>query len=122
MQRHLTHGHLFCLPGQKSGITSKGKTGWKQLSHNVIYVDVDTINSKYPVTPRYITSIHGDRDQWRVQGAHSIYNPESDGFRVYLLYPSVTAAEADQKGWAISWVGSYGASSTKCGVFTLSAH
>jgi hypothetical protein len=78
------------------------------MKRNLIYVDVDTINSKYPVTPRYVTSIHGTRDHWKVQGAHSVYNPESDGFRVYLLYPDITVAEAEKKQWTIAWIGSYG--------------
>ena len=83
--------------GRKSGVTTAGKTDWKQMKRNLIYVDVDTINSKYPVTPRYVTSIHGTKDHWRVQGTHSVYNPESDGFRVYLLYPDVTVADAERK-------------------------
>jgi len=94
-------------PGRKSGVTTAGKTDWKQMKRNLIYVDVDTINSKYPVTPRYVTSIHGTRDHWKVQGAHSVYNPESDGFRVYLLYPDITVAEAEKKQWTIAWIGSY---------------
>ena len=89
-------------------MTTAGKTDWKQMKRNLIYVDVDTINSKYPVTPRYVTSIHGTKDHWRVQGTHSVYNPESDGFRVYLLYPDVTVADAERKHWTIAWVGSYG--------------
>jgi hypothetical protein len=78
------------------------------MKRNLIYVDVDTINSKYPVTPRYVTSIHGTQDHWRVEGSHSVYNPESDGFRVYLLYPDITVAEAEKKRWTIAWIGSFG--------------
>lgn len=93
--------------GRRSGITTAGHTGWKQFSQNLIYVDVETVNSRYPVAPRYVTSIHGERDHWRAEGAHSIYNSEADGFRIYLLFPSITPKLAEKNKWTIAWVGSY---------------
>jgi hypothetical protein len=93
--------------GRRSGVTTSGHTGWTSLSQDIVYVDVDTMNSRYPVTPRYVTAVNGERDHWRVRGAHIIYNPESDGFRVYLVYPAITPEAAEKKKWTISWIGSY---------------
>ena len=93
--------------GRRSGRTTPGHTGWVQFSQNLIYVDVDTVNSRYPVTPRYVTSLHGERDHWRAEGAHAVYNPESDGFRVYLLFPAITPKQAEKYKWSIAWIGSF---------------
>jgi hypothetical protein len=43
-----------------------------------------------------------------VKGISSIYNPTPKGFRIYLMSvegPAPTPAFANEKGWAIQWLG-----------------
>ena len=47
------------------------------------------------------TSIHGGRDHWKVQGAHSIYEPSPKGFRLFVVFPTeITAAFAEADAFA----------------------
>jgi hypothetical protein len=95
--------------GRTSGITKPGITGWKRFAKDTIYVDVNTTACNYPTTPSYVTAIHGSADHWRTQGVHSIYYPQKDGFRVYVMHAAsegITPAEAERKSWSIAWVGS----------------
>ena len=95
--------------GRTSGITKPGLTGWKRFAKDTIYVDVNTTACAYPSTPSYVTSIHGSADHWRTQGVHSIYYPQADGFRVYVMHAAaegITPEEAERKRWSIAWMGS----------------
>ena len=95
--------------GANSGITNAGKTGWKSLqdTQNVIYVDVNTEKSQLAQSPRYVTSLHGGKNHWRAQGVHSIYEPNENGFRVFLVYPEpILPQYAEDNGWAVAWIGS----------------
>jgi hypothetical protein len=94
--------------GRSAGITKPGVTGWKQFAKDTIFVDVDTTKCGYKKTPSYVTAIHGSYDHWRVQGVHAVYTPTATGFRVYVASPAekLSAAEAETKKWALSWVGS----------------
>ena len=87
----------------------KHDTGWQQLrgTHNVIYTDVDTTKSALSASPRYVASLHGNDQHWQAQGAHSIYEPTSSGFRVFLVFPTtITPGQAEAKGWHLAWIAS----------------
>jgi hypothetical protein len=95
--------------GKTSGVTKAGATGWKKVANtnNILYVDVDTKSSDFKSTPKYITSIHGGSNHWRVTGAHAVYNPKKDSLRMYVVYPSaITPAIAEASDWTIAYVGS----------------
>jgi len=95
--------------GKSSGITEAGKSGWAQVpkTKNALFIDVSTEKSQYASTPRLVTSIHGGRDHWKLQGAHSIYEPSPKGFRIFCVFPTeVTAAFAEEQKWQVAWVGS----------------
>jgi len=95
--------------GKTAGRTASGATGWKSVPHtkNVIYADVPTTSSGFTATPRYISSIHGGANHWKVTGAHAIYKATKDGFRVYIVYPvALTPAFAELNQWTIAYVGS----------------
>jgi hypothetical protein len=95
--------------GKSAGRTVDGATGWKKVAKtkNVVYVDVDTSKSEFPSCPRYVTSLHGASDHWKVQGVHAVYHPEKKHFRIFAIYPTeITAAEAEGRKWTISWTGS----------------
>jgi len=93
---------------QKAGVTKPGKSGWKQFAKDTVYVDVDTSACKYTDTPSIVTALHGASDHWRTQGVHSIYRATKTGFRVYVSHANVklTAAMAEEKKWAVAWIGS----------------
>jgi hypothetical protein len=94
--------------GKHGGLTDPGNTGWKQYAKDTIYVDVDTKLCGYSKTPVYIPSIHGSYDHWRTTGVHSVYDATQTSFRIYVMHASksLTAADAEKKKWAISWIGS----------------
>ena len=95
--------------GKTSGHTKLGNTGWAPLkdTKNVLFVDVNTEKSEYEVAPRYVTALQGGNNHWKAQGIHSIYQPNQNGFRVFLVYPTaITAQYAEAQKWAVSWVGS----------------
>jgi hypothetical protein len=94
--------------GRHGGLTKAGNTGWKQFALDTVVADVDTTACGYEVKPSYVAALHGAKDHWRTQGAHSLYFPTKTGFRVYIMHGSknMTAAEAETNGWAIGWIGS----------------
>jgi hypothetical protein len=95
--------------GKTSGHTKLGNTGWAPLkdTKNVLYADVNTEKCEYEAAPRYVTSLQGGNNHWKAQGIHSIYEPNQNGFRVFLVYPTaITAQYAESQNWAVSWVGS----------------
>jgi hypothetical protein len=108
--------------GSNAGETVKGFTGWKEITfekddmilaaQKTIFADVDTkdcgFNDKtyYPIRPRYLISVHGVKNHWRVMGGHIAYNPTRKGLRVYASYDRyITAMQAEQFKWTVSWVG-----------------
>jgi hypothetical protein len=95
--------------GKSSGITGTGATGWRSVkgTKNVLVADVKTTASDYLTTPRYVVSLHGEKNHWMVQGAHSIYHPKKDSFRVFAVYPTpITPKQAEEWKWRVAWVGS----------------
>jgi hypothetical protein len=94
--------------GSNTGITVAGNTGWKQhpKSTTSIYVDVDTKDCQYSTAPKYFTAISGFIVYWRAMGAHIIYFPKVESFRVYVVYDKpLTPTMAEGFKWAISWIG-----------------
>ncbi|MFP2927211.1 M57 family metalloprotease [Pyxidicoccus sp. 3LG] len=86
-----------------TGQTAYGATGWQQYSADGIYLDVSTAGCGYGGTPLYFTSIGGDSGHWQSSGATAIYDSTSTGFRVYVSYPGITPAQANQWGWHLNW-------------------
>jgi hypothetical protein len=86
-----------------TGQTASGATGWQQYSADGIYLDVSTSGCGFASTPLYLTSIGGASGHWQSLGATSIYLPSPTGFRVYVNYPGITPALANQYGWHLNW-------------------
>jgi len=97
--------------GANGGVTVSGDTGWKQdastESANTLYTDVDTSECGFSAQgPRYFASIHGDKNQWRLQGGHNVYSPTATGFRIYVTMDApVLPSVAEANNWTVSWVG-----------------
>jgi len=90
-----------------AGFTYPGDTKWQQYGENGIYVDVDTSQAGFAVTPLYFTSLGGDLDHYMVTGSTSIYDASPIGFRIYLHCSDETAISpeiANEKGWHILWI------------------
>jgi hypothetical protein len=64
---------------------------------------VNTASCGFTSTPLYFTSIGGESGHWASTGATSIYTPTATGFRVYVRYPGITPAVANQYGWHLNW-------------------
>jgi len=107
--------------GRTSGQTLPGSTGWTKLNgaDNALMLDINTKKSAlqcpmYGVSGggaqchvRYVVSLQGEEDHWRVQGGHAIYNPTLESFRMFLVHPmNVTETYAENFGWSVAWVGS----------------
>ena len=86
------------------GQTDPKKTNWIQYNHGGIYVDIDTSSAEFSSTPYYFTSLSGHTNNWMAQGVTSIYLPTAKGFRVHVGYRELTAEQAKQWGWSISWI------------------
>lgn len=86
------------------GRTDPQKTNWRQYNRGGIYVDIDTSSAGFSSTPYYFTSLSGHTNNWMAQGVTSIYLPTAKGFRVHVGYRELTAAQAKQWGWSISWI------------------
>lgn len=86
------------------GRTDPKKTDWVQYNRGGIYVDIDTSSAGFSSTPYYFTSLSGHTNNWMAQGVTSIYLPTTKGFRVHVGYRELTAAQAKQWGWSISWI------------------
>jgi hypothetical protein len=116
--------HLSWLAdsGSSGGCTNPGHTGWKQAAvgwdgkkgsawtRKALFVDVDTSPWGFVQAPRYFTMLHGAKDHYKTQGSNIVYFPTATGFRVYVVSNDspVTAAQAEAKKWAISWMGGCG--------------
>jgi hypothetical protein len=107
---------------KRSGMTAPNSGIWNNLegTNNVIYADVNTENSEFHhadnAAPRYVTSIHGGNNHWKVQGGHAVYSPTTQGFRIFLVYPDDVsqlgstdnlADFAETNGWSVAYIGSY---------------
>jgi hypothetical protein len=86
-----------------TGQTPQGATGWQQYSSEGIYLDVNTSGCGFGATPLYLTSIGGNGGHWATSGATAIYYPSATGFRVYVRYPGITVAQANEWGWHLNW-------------------
>jgi hypothetical protein len=91
-------------PSLCAGTTIPGATDWKVYGSKYIYVDVDTSKCKFLNTPKYVTSMQGTSSHWKSRGSSEIYSPTPTGFRIYI-YLEVSPATANQRGYAINWVG-----------------
>jgi hypothetical protein len=88
------------------GMTPEWYTNWQDTSTaDTIRLDVDTSQCAFTATPAYFTSIGGSSHHYMVEGSTSIYLATATGFTVYLYYPGITAALANQYGWQINWQG-----------------
>ena len=96
-----------------AGMTQPGKTGWQETevatAGAYLFVDVPTQRSGFDGTPRYFPTLvtgTGSPAVSRVQGAHVVYHPKKDSFRLYAIYGgALTAAQAEGAKWAVSWIG-----------------
>jgi hypothetical protein len=100
--------------GANSGITVAGSTGWKVETSSslsisattTLFTDVDTTGSGFRSQPSYFSSLHGNKNHWKLQGGHNIYNPTTGNFRLYVQYNGVvTAKQAEHYNWTVSWIG-----------------
>ncbi|MBN1605427.1 MAG: trypsin-like serine protease [Polyangiaceae bacterium] len=88
-----------------SGQSAPG-AGWQQYGSNGVYLDVDTTECEFDAVPLYFTSLGGSQ-HWTTRGVTSVYSPTTDGFRVYINEPGITAAEASRRKWHVNWEGVY---------------
>ncbi|MBI3801828.1 MAG: hypothetical protein HY268_33265 [Deltaproteobacteria bacterium] len=86
------------------GRTDPLKTQWVQYNDGGIYVDIDTSSAGFASTPSYFTSLSGHTNNWMAQGVTSIYLPTAKGFRVHVGYRALTAAQAKNWDWSVSWI------------------
>jgi hypothetical protein len=80
------------------------QTPWKRYNQGGIYVDIDTSRAGFTATPYYFTSLSGHTNNWLAQGVTSIYLPTATGFRVHVGHRELTAEQANNWGWSISWI------------------
>ena len=99
------------------GSTEPGATGWVKYGDKDgfgIFVDVDTSNAGFMVTPMYFTSIEGTGGHWDAQGVSAIYDASPTGFRVHIkrtdrkATKEFTPAAANSRRWHIRWFGIQG--------------
>src|SRR5262245_9306325 len=86
------------------GRTDPQKTQWVQYNDGGIYLDIDTASAGFSSTPYYFTSLSGHTNNWMAQGVTSIYSPTAKGFRVHVGHRELTAAQAKNWDWSISWI------------------
>ncbi len=84
------------------GRSEPGASGWKDYKGKGLYLEVDTSDCGYKVTPQYITSMGGAGWHWATEGSTAIYFPTPTGFSIYLV-TSLTAKEAEARKWHINW-------------------
>jgi len=94
----------------RSGQTIPGRTGWQPYDNSTrgIFLDVDTRSAGFASTPRYIASLQGSSGVWMTSGGSEVYEPTSQGFRVYVRFTDgtpITPEQANKDGWHIVWVG-----------------
>jgi hypothetical protein len=92
-----------------TGRTFSGNTGWQQYNENGVYLDVYMGACPFSTTSAIFTSLGFPASESvhylaaeSIQGVTSIY-PTTDGFRVYLRKPGITAAFAEQRGFQLNW-------------------
>jgi hypothetical protein len=100
--------------GGTSGI---GWHDWTMAGSSGLYIDVDTTECDFKLTPGYVTSVQGDAGHWQLIGVNSIYSATKDGFRVYVWHPQLRGSYlqyfAKRYNWRVNWVAD---SSAKAGV------
>jgi hypothetical protein len=87
-----------------TGRTTEGSTNWLQYNTDGIYVDIDTSACDFTSTPIYISNLAGNGDNWTATGGSSPYSRTATDFRIYVYYPGMTPAAANNKGWHINWM------------------
>ena len=78
-QSNLTEPIVY--PNHCGGVSSY--TRWAYYSPTGIYMQINTSNCNFNITPLYYTSIIGDRLQNDLTGCRAIYFPSQYGFRIY---------------------------------------
>jgi hypothetical protein len=96
------------------GETTPYSTAWQQTTGvtDVVWVDVDTSPALFNSTmnPVYFTNLSGDTRLFRTYGVTSVYFPDYNSFRVYVVYKPengelVTPTSANNWGWHVKWCG-----------------
>lgn len=87
-------------------------TQWTYYNTIGIYIQINTTNCHFNVTPYYYTSIAGNGLQYDLTGSDSIYNPTQTGFRIYCRSNNgwtgshlLNFSQIEQ--WDVIWVGIY---------------
>jgi subtilisin family serine protease len=92
-------------PALCTGRTTPGSTNWQVYTANDVFVDVNTAACGFSSRPEYFTSLGGNSEHWRAQGATAIYFPSATGFRIYLHRPTgLTPTQANNLQWHINWL------------------
>merc|ERR1719379_1349255 len=84
--------------------TTVGSTDWRQYGADGIYVDVDTSACVFATTPVYASGLGGDNSHWASRGSSELYELGAAGFRIYVSFTGITAAQANTWNWHINWV------------------
>eukprot|EP00937_MAST-01D_sp_MAST-1D-sp2_P003878 g3878.t1 len=81
---------------------------WKASGSSGLYIDVDTSECAFKMTPGYVTSVQGDAGHWQLVGVNSIYSATKDSFRVYVWHPTLRGSYlqyfATRYHWRVNWV------------------
>lgn len=81
----------------KSALTD---TAWEQYGKNGIIANLETAGCDAPLV---FTTLSGDRSHWYTTGSSSIYDANSNGFRLQVSRDRVTPAFAKHNGWHVHW-------------------
>lgn len=98
-------------PGMNAGITSPGKSGWRQgndpeISDWTLQLEINTRASGFAATPKYFTSLVGEMGQYRPHGTHVVFDASRMSFKVYLMADRfLSSTEAEKHKWAVAWMG-----------------
>jgi hypothetical protein len=78
--------------GPNTGITDAEHTKWIASPEDnlSVFVDIKTDTCNYIATPRYFPAIHGAFEHYRTEGSHIVYLASRTGFRIYVVYGSVS--------------------------------
>jgi hypothetical protein len=107
-----------------TGYTPAKHTGWRQhtpmsmpkAKQHTVFVDVNTTlcgfgdpghPNYFTIIPRYFPAVMTSTVLGvPIRGSHIVYFPKRTSFRLFVTYGSpVSAAEAEQMPWTVSWIG-----------------
>jgi len=93
--------------GDQSGLTTPGKTGWRQNpgDKKAAFVDVDTAYARFNTAPMYVSTLTVGAGAHPV-GGHNIYRSTRYGFMVYLAFEdTVDPDQVEESKVAVMWLG-----------------